>query len=113
MAFEYIFGIVIVVSLVAIAAGRLIPKRKPPSSVFVCARCGTASRHSERTIEAFRRGKDRFFCQTCHAKWLQSRPADAREQLASTRSSARSGCLGAVALFTLLPLGSLATWLIT
>jgi len=101
-----IVGIAVVaVVLLAIVAG-LLPKKKPPSAVFRCARCGTASRHDDRTTEAWRIGKTKFFCRDCHAKWLQSRPPQEQR----SRSGRASGCLGVLALFALLPLGGLLVW---
>jgi hypothetical protein len=74
--------------------------------VFQCSRCGTAARHTDRTSDAWRSGKTKFFCQACHTKWLQSRPPQERV----THSSRSSGCLGIVAIFALLPLGTLLAW---
>ena len=84
----------IVVGLVVIAAilgakwvfGR---GRLPPQKTFRCARCSAVESHSTRTIEAWRAGKTKLFCGSCHAKWLQSQPRAPR-----TRRSSSSGCLG-------------------
>ena len=98
---------VVVVAIVALGA-KLRPKRMPPVAVFQCTRCGTATRHSDRTAEAWRMGKTTFFCHACHAKWLASRPDRAAHADRGAKSS--SGCLGVVVLFALLPAGSLLTW---
>jgi len=81
-----------------------ISRAQPKEKQFQCARCGTISSHTERTIEAWRNKKNRFFCQACHSKWLASQPRQAREQLSSRGSnSAPSGCLGVVTLFAVVP----------
>lgn len=97
-------AVVVVVGLVA----KVLPERKPPSAVFRCGRCGIAARHDERTERAWRGGKHKFFCRSCHAKWLQSRPPRERESHAG--SAGGSGCLGALAWFALLPLGGALLW---
>ncbi len=88
---------------------RFMPESKPKEVFFHCTRCKAVSRHNERTIEAWRNNKTHFFCQACHAKWLQSKPPREREQF-SSGGSGGSGCLGVVALFALLPMGCLLTW---
>ena len=90
----------IVVGLAVIAAivgaKWLIGRRRlPPKKAFRCARCSAVEAHSTRTIEAWRAGKTKLFCGSCHAKWLQSQP---RAPHTSRRSG--SGCLG-VLLFAL------------
>jgi len=90
----------IVIGLVVIAAiigakwlfGR---GRLPSQKTFRCARCSVVEAHSNRTIEAWRAGKTKLFCGSCHAKWLQSQPRAPR----AGRPSG-SGCLG-VLLFAL------------
>lgn len=106
MSPDLIVGVAIVAVVALGLAAKLMPKRKPPSAVFQCSRCGTAARHNDRTSEAWRSGKTKFFCQACHAKWLQSRPPQER----GPHSGRTSGCLGIVALFALLPLGALLAW---
>ena len=103
MSQETIFGIVIVGVVVLSFLSRLIPKRQPKAKQFKCSRCGKISPHTERTIEAWRNSKTTFFCQACHAKWLQTRPPQERQQI-SSRGANRSGCLGTVVLFALIPL---------
>lgn len=113
MASELIFGIAIATVVVLAVAAKILPKRRPPSPVFKCSRCGTAARHNDRTTGAWRSGKTKFFCQSCHARWLQSRPPQERESLSSLASNGSSGCLGVVVLFSLLQLGSLLLWAYT
>ena len=48
--------------------------KKPPAT-FRCARCRRVMPHDNRTIEAWRSGKHKFFCQKCHNKWRETHPA--------------------------------------
>ena len=73
------FTVVIVVGLligiIAIRAFiRAIFSAKPPST-FRCARCRREVPHDKRTIDAWRSGKHKFFCQNCHDKWRATHPA--------------------------------------
>jgi len=42
----------------------------PPEETFRCTKCGTRTVHNERTINAWRQGKHKFFCRNCHKNWL-------------------------------------------
>lgn len=108
MSPEIIFGIGIIALLGVALLSKLIPKRMPPQKSFKCGRCGISALHNDRTAEAWRTGKTKFFCQACHSKWIQSHPHQDRERSASGNSA--SGCLGVVALLALLPIGTLLTW---
>ena len=104
MSPETIFGIVIVVVIALTWIGKILPKRQPKEKHFRCARCGEFSPHTERTIEAWRNNKAKFFCQACHAKWLQSRSSQGRDQLSSRGiTGSEPGCLGIVILFAFVP----------
>jgi hypothetical protein len=103
MSPEVIVGVAIASLVVLSLIGKLLPTRKPKEKYFKCARCGSVSPHTERTIDAWRNSKTKFFCQTCHAKWLQSKPPKAYSHVPAAGNS-RSGCLGVVVLFALLPL---------
>lgn len=107
MAPEIIFGIAVAAAIVLGFVAKFLPRRQPKSQFFKCSRCNAASRHNDRTIEAWRNNKTKFFCQACHAKWLQSRPPQQREQYSSRSAASGSGCLGVVAVFVFLPLGCL------
>lgn len=108
MPLDAIIGIALAAALVLAVVAKLIPKRQPKEKTFKCSRCNATSRHTGRTIEAWRNNKTQFFCQGCHAKWLASQPPRIREQHASRGST--SGCFGVVALCALLPLGCLIAW---
>jgi hypothetical protein len=110
MPAETILGIVVAVILVLGLVAKLLPKRQPKEKFFKCSRCHAVSRHTERTMEAWRNNKTKFFCQPCHAKWLESQPVRIREQISSRNSASGSGCLSLIAVFALLPLGCLLMW---
>ena len=111
MSPEILFGIGVAAILGIALFGKLVPKRMPPQKSFKCGRCGIAALHNNRTAEAWRNGKTKFFCQACHAKWLQSRPPAECEQYSSSGSGkSGSGCLGVVALFAVLPVVTWLTW---
>jgi len=107
---ELIFATAVVIVATLAIGTKLMPGRKPASQVFQCSRCGSASRHNDRTTEAWRSGKSKLFCQSCHAKWLQSQPPREREARPGRAASGNSGCLGVVVLFTSLPLAGLLMW---
>jgi len=100
---EVIIGIVVVGVIALSLVGKLMPEREPKETYFKCSRCGAVSRHTERTIEAWRNNKTKFFCQSCHAKWLQSKSPQERKRF-TTAGGSGSGCLGIVVLFALMPL---------
>lgn len=111
MNIEIVFGIGLVVLLGISVIGKLIPKRMPPKKSFQCGRCGISAIHNARTAEAWRHGKTKFFCQSCHAKWIESRPSQTRTRQAASRTSgAGGGCLGVVGLFALIPVAALVVW---
>jgi hypothetical protein len=115
MSPEIIFAVAVVAFVGLGLVAKLIPQRMPPQKSFKCGRCGITAQHNDRTAEAWRNDKKKFFCQACHAKWLESRPPQEREQF-STRSSGgsgSSGCLGVVALVALLPIGTMFAWAYT
>jgi hypothetical protein len=72
--------------------------RMPPQKTFRCARCSAVEAYSHRTIEAWRAGKAKLFCRSCHAKWLESRPSVGRVARPSS-----SGCLGTLLLAFVIP----------
>ena len=61
--------------------------KKPPAT-FRCARCRHEVPHDKRTIEAWRSGKHKFFCQECHNKWRETHPA-----IRTVVGSGRGGCM--------------------
>lgn len=102
MSSELIIGSIVVAIIAFSFIAKLLPKSKPKETHFKCSRCGIVAQHTERTIEAWRNNKTKFFCQSCHSKWLQSRPPQERDRVYSNHRSG-SGCLGVVVLFALIP----------
>src|SRR5215213_8847416 len=101
MSLEAIGVIALVAVLVLFLFGR---KRKPSERTFKCSRCSTVSEHTQRTIEAWRAGKAKFFCKPCHERWLLShaQPAHRTRNARAPGSSGDSGCLGVMILLILL-----------
>jgi hypothetical protein len=97
-ALIWISSLVVFIPLAAVLVRLFIGRRSPPQKTFRCARCSTVEAHSARTIEAWRAGKTKLFCGSCHAKWLQSQP---RVPRASRPSSA--GCLGVLLVALVVP----------
>jgi hypothetical protein len=97
------------VTVVAVAAVVLFfsKRRVPKEKSFRCARCSSTAQHSARTINAWREGKTKFFCGSCHAAWLKSQPTRPGR---STSRGERSGCLGVLACLVAFPVALLAIW---
>src|SRR5687767_8117234 len=91
-----VIGIIVAITIVAL--GVFGSGRRPKQQSFRCSRCSTSSLHSARTIGAWRRGKTKFFCNSCHGEGLRTHPHDA-----SPARGRRSGCLSAVVLAVVLP----------
>jgi hypothetical protein len=109
MTLEVLFGAAVILVVVLSLLTKLGSNRQPPTQFFKCARCNTITRHTSRTIEAWRNSKTTFFCQACHTKWLQSRPS--QEQVISSRPAARNrGCLGVIVLLVLVPVSIALVW---
>ncbi len=72
--------------------------RRPSERSFRCGGCSAPTVHTGRTIEAWRIGKRKFFCDACHARWVESRPA----QVPSRRAES-SGCLGIIVVAVMPP----------
>jgi hypothetical protein len=89
---------VIVVVGILVVARFFSGGRRPPQQSFRCGRCQASSMHTARTMEAWRNGKTKFFCNSCHSEWVRNQPRD----VAPPRSG-RSGCLSAFLLFTSIP----------
>ena len=103
-------AIIVVVGLVLVAVAvvrQLAPGARPKYRYFRCARCGASTEHSERTINAWRQKKTRFYCHACHVQWLKSLPVD---RSGHDTQSASSGCLGAVAMLAVVPIAAMLWW---
>ena len=107
MSQENIAIAVVFAFVVLVIIGKLMPKRMPKEKTFRCSRCKTIAMHNDRTVEAWRGGKTRFFCHSCHQKWLQSQPPKVRESARSYGPSGQgAGCLGIVLVLVFLPVGA-------
>lgn len=100
---EIIFGLLVVVSVLIAGVAKLMPKPRPKETYFRCARCNATAPHTERTIEAWRNKKTKFFCQACHRKWLESRPGRPAEPATALGDRQPAGCFSAIAFVVLLP----------
>jgi len=110
MPTEITVGIAFIVAAILtfwLVAWLMIAKREPKEKFFKCSRCGATTRHTKRTIEAWRNKKTRFFCQACHARWLESQPPRLPEQFSPGRASSGSGCVVVIVVFALVPPGYL------
>jgi hypothetical protein len=96
---------------------RVRPKG-PGSLRYECVKCKGQFIHSDRTIGAWEKGNRRTFCDSCHKKWLASKPKITQPQhnskqpvfrrspAQSSRSSSQntSGCLGVLILLAIVPI---------
>jgi hypothetical protein len=104
--------VIVVIAVVVVAAFSFFGRRrKPKERTFKCGRCSTVSAHTPRTIEAWRAGKTKFFCNACHGQWLRSHPAPTQSGRGVTSGRAgNSGCLGVIVLFIVLPVFLASAW---
>ena len=100
---EIVLGLLIVASVLIAGVAKLMPKPRPKETHFRCARCNATAPHTERTIEAWRQKKTKFFCHACHRKWLDSQPGRPAESGTSPVGRRPAGCLSAIAFVVLLP----------
>ena len=98
-----ILGLLLVLLFALGLAARFLPTRRPKETHFRCASCSTRTLHTSRTIEAWRQNQTRFFCQACHQRWLESRPARHSVRVGSVTAGRRSGCLGVLVWMAVLP----------
>jgi hypothetical protein len=73
----------------------------PPNKTFECARCKVLATHSERTIEAWRKGIKKLYCANYHKQWLQSQPR--QQHQVHTGNSSGGGCLSVIVLAIFIP----------
>lgn len=102
---EYIAAIVVVLAIGYLLFGR---RKGPEQKSFRCARCFKASLHTPRTVNAWRDGKSKFFCNACHSEWVRSHP---HPQAGRSGSAGRSGCLGVLACLIFIPVALVLGWL--
>lgn len=106
---ETIFG-AIVITVIAIGfVSKLIPKARPKDTHFRCARCNATAPHTDRTVEVWRNKKNKFYCQACHKKWIESQPTQLRSANSVSAHSGGPGCLGVVAAIVVVPAALIAS----
>jgi hypothetical protein len=88
----------LIVAVIFVAFRAFGGSRRPKQQSFRCGRCSSSAQHTPRTIEAWRRGKTKFFCNACHTEWLRTRPDAARHEPVG-----RSGCLSMIVLVVVIP----------
>ena len=103
---EYIAGLIAALVVTYFLFGK---RKVPEQKTFRCARCSQPSQHTPRTINAWRDGKTRFFCNACHSEWVRSHPHPQRSR--STDGGSRSGCLGVLACLIFVPVALILGWL--
>jgi hypothetical protein len=95
---DYRFWAVALV-LAMLVSSLLSRLRRLSERTFVCSRCHKTEEHNPRTIQAWRAGKRKFFCRSCHEIWLRTK----KEEI-----GARSrGCLP-ILVVGLLTVGAIA-----
>jgi predicted RNA-binding Zn-ribbon protein involved in translation (DUF1610 family) len=65
-------SVVIVIFVIALVFYIMIWRRAGSQKTFICAGCGREFPHTKRTRQA-RNFSNRFYCNTCHRNWLESR----------------------------------------
>ena len=75
-----------------IIKGFINNNRKPKNSSFKCARCKVIEKYTPRTIEAWRKGFKKIYCQNCHLAWLRNNPKQ------TYNSNNNGGCLSVIAI---------------
>lgn len=103
---EYIAAIVAVLVIGYFLPGR---RKVPEQKSFRCARCAKTCQHTPRTINVWRDGKSKFFCNSCHSEWVRSHPNTQGDRRRGAGS--RSGCLGALACLIFIPAALILGWL--
>ena len=102
-----IIGIVILAAIIRL----LFRPKRPPHKSFKCTRCSIVSAHNDRTIQAWRGGAKKLFCDSCHRIWLSSQPNLHKQSRPSQGrfpgAPAKSGCLGVTLALVICPLAIL------
>jgi hypothetical protein len=101
--------IVAVVLCIIIIIRFVLRPKGPPNASFKCARCGIIARHTERTVEAWRRKANRLYCDACHRKWLEAQPRQAgATSFSPAIRGSRRGCLGVLLVLLCVPIALVA-----
>lgn len=100
------FYILAALVIAATAINFFQKNKKPKNDSFRCSKCGKMAKHDDRTIEAWRIGKAKFFCRDCHREWIKTKPI----QETRSHKQAKSGC--AIVILVTLSIGTSVIWLI-
>ena len=93
-------AILVVAAVVAAGLiGLLFRPKGPPTATFKCARCSVVARHSNRTVNAWKSGAKRMYCESCHREWLRANPGRA------VAPSSGRGCFAVSLALILIPTG--------
>ena len=107
-----LIAVIVAVVLCIFVARLFFRPKEPPQTNFKCARCGTIARHTERTVEAWRRNPNRLYCDACHRKWLEARPRQSGgATFARASSSSNRGCLSVLLVLAVVPIALVAFFL--
>ena len=95
-------GVVVVFVLLVIIKSLFFRPKLPQNKSFQCARCKVSATHTERTIEARRKGIKKLYCPACHKQWLQSQLRNQNYSSPHHKASG-GGCLSVIVLAVFLP----------
>jgi len=102
-------AVIVAVVLCIFVIRFLFRPKGPPTASFKCARCGIVARHTERTVEAWRRKANRLYCDACHRKWLETQPRQTgATSFSPATSGSRRGCLGMLFVLLCVPIALVA-----
>lgn len=80
--------------------------KRPEKDSFSCSKCGKMAKHDDRTIEAWRIGKVKFFCRNCHREWIKTKPI----QETRSHKQTKPGC--AIVILATFSIGTSIIWII-
>jgi hypothetical protein len=104
-----LIAVIVAVVVCIIILKFLIRPKRPPTASYKCARCGTVARHTERTVEAWRRNASRLYCDVCHRKWLEAQPRQiGTTTFARASGNSNRGCLGILLTLAVIPIALVA-----
>ena len=97
LSIYFIIGVVLFILLMKVFS----TEKKLPNENFTCARCNKREKFSHRTIESWRKGYKKLYCQECFKLWMEKNPQHKRSY------QQKSGCLGMLILHIVIPISVL------
>ena len=88
MVWLFVLAIFVLVMFISKIINRF---NRPKEKAFRCGRCGKTDNHNSRTINAWRNGKKKYFCSTCHQKWLKTKNIHPSQNQPSYKTSGSGG----------------------